>query len=71
MDSLRKEEVVQAVLIADNFTNNFQPISKDGNVVSNRSSVQPVFHNEISSTTEFKMILLLGQLINCRVCCLW
>lgn len=34
METLRKEEVVQAVLIADNYNNNFQPISTAGNAVS-------------------------------------
>lgn len=34
MDNLRKEEVIQAVLIADSYNDNFQPIIKDGNTVN-------------------------------------
>lgn len=34
MDQLRKEEVVQAVLIADNFSDNFLPITQNTSPVN-------------------------------------
>lgn len=33
MDNLRKETVIQAVLIADSYNDNFKPIINDGNTV--------------------------------------
>lgn len=34
MDNLRKEDTIQAVLIADTYNENFQPFSADGSPVS-------------------------------------
>lgn len=34
MENIRKEETIQAVLIADNYNDNFQPFSAEGSPVS-------------------------------------
>lgn len=35
METLRKEDAIQAVLIADSYNDNFQPMKSEGSSVSN------------------------------------
>lgn len=52
MDQLQKEEVVQAVLIADNFNDNFLPITQNTSPVSvYQLKLFPSLYNSFS--TEF------------------